>query len=80
MTARFLLSISIAAASAICAGCATNAAGREPDWYAIGANEGRLGVHAQDDYYESRFSTPAARALYLRGWENGIAQRPAQVW
>jgi hypothetical protein len=54
--------------AALCAGCASGGA---TDWYAIGARDGRLGAFPQDDYMQSRFSTPADRAQYLRGWDAG---------
>jgi len=70
MTPRLLASIFLLAASAGCATYGTT------DWYAIGARDGRLGAWPQDDYMESRFSTPNDRAQYLRGWDDGFAQRP----
>ena len=76
MTPKLLVSISIVAASALCAGCAATDTGDDPDWYAIGARDARLGAGPRDDYFESRFSTPADRTLYLRGWEAGHLQRP----
>jgi hypothetical protein len=75
MTPRLLVSIFFVA---LCAGCA--ATGSSTDWYSLGANEGRLGAGPQEAYLESRFSSPADRQLYLRGWEAGFAQRPVQSW
>jgi|1185.fasta_scaffold1066662_2 hypothetical protein len=81
MTRKLLMaSLSIVAASALCVSCSTTGASTSPDWYAIGANEGRLGVGPQDDYLESRFSSSADRDLYLRGWDDGFTQRPMQSW
>jgi hypothetical protein len=73
MTPRFFASISILAASALCAACTT--AGNT-DWYSIGTRDGRIGAWPQDDYMQSRFGTSADRAQYLRGWEDGFARRP----
>ncbi|HWI39322.1 MAG TPA: hypothetical protein VNU64_22925 [Burkholderiales bacterium] len=70
MTPRLFFSISLLAASAACA------SGGTTDWYDIGARDGRLGVWPQDEYLQSRFSTPRDRELYLRGWDAGFAQRP----
>ena len=75
MTRRILLST---LAIAFCAGCASTASG-DTDWYAIGTRDARLGAFPQDEYLQSRFSTPADRARYLRGWEDGFAQRPHPV-
>lgn len=71
MTPRFLVLISL-----LVAGCATNGS---TNWYDIGARDGRLGAFPQDDYLESRFSTSADRAQYLRGWDAGFAQRRGPV-
>ena len=79
MTPRVFVSIFIFAVSALSASCATTGPDGSPDWYAIGANEGRLGARPQEDHYASRFSTPADRMRYLRGWEAGFAQRPTPV-
>lgn len=69
MTPRLLACLFILA----CAGCAT---GANTDWYAIGARDGRLGAWPHDEYLQSRFSLSSDRAQYLRGWEDGFAQRP----
>ena len=68
MTPRLFVLISLLAA-----GCATDGS---TDWYGIGARDGRLGAFPQDDYLQSKFSTSADRAQYLRGWEAGFARRP----
>lgn len=80
MMRRLAVCISIIAASTLCVSCAATGTGQKPDWYAIGANEGRLGAGPQDDYLESRFSSSPDRQLYVRGWEDGFAQRPMQSW
>ena len=75
MTPRIFLSM---IAIAFCAGCASITGG-DTGWYAIGTRDGRLGVFPQDEYLQSRFGTSADRASYLRGWEDGFAQRPHPV-
>ena len=76
MTPRLFVFISLLAASALCAGCATSGA---TDWYDIGARDGRLGVWPQVEVLQSRFSTSSDREQYQHGWDAGFAQRPHPV-
>lgn len=53
-------------------GCAVDCG---PDWYDIGARDGRLGAY-QAQLYASRCSTPVDTQRYDEGWQAGAAQRP----
>jgi hypothetical protein len=57
------------------AGCAADCG---PDWYEIGARDGRLGAY-QAQLYASRCSVPVDNARYDEGWQAGAAQRPRIV-
>ena len=76
MTPRLFLSVLALAAISFGAGCTALGASGSTDWYDIGVIEGRLGAFPQDEYFASRFSTPGDREKYLRGWQDGFAQRP----
>jgi len=62
----------IAACCAIFGGCAADCG---PDWYSIGARDGRLGV-MQIDRYAGHCAGPVDRARYAEGWDAGNAMRP----
>ncbi len=57
------------------AGCAADCG---PDWYEIGARDGRLGAY-QAGIYARRCSVPVDTARYDEGWRAGFDQRPRIV-
>jgi hypothetical protein len=74
MSSRLLLASFLALAAGT--GCATVGADGATDWYSIGARDGRLGAWPDAGYLQSRLRTPGDRELYIRGWDDGFAQRP----
>jgi hypothetical protein len=63
----------IAACCAILGGCAADCG---PDWFSVGARDGRLGVESQVDNYAGRCSGPVDRVRYEEGRQAGLAMRP----
>lgn len=61
------------AACVLVAGCAADCG---PDWYAIGARDGRLGADSQIERYAGRCGGPVDSARYAEGREAGLAMRP----
>jgi len=62
------------------AGCAATAADCGPDWFAVGARDGRLGAQPQAEFYAARCAAPVDAARYSDGWRAGYDQRPLPSW
>lgn len=77
---QMLLALRFVAAAAfvvIAGGCAAvTAADCGPDWYAIGARDGRLGARPQAEFYAARCAGPVDTARYMNGWQAGVYERP----
>jgi hypothetical protein len=72
--------VAAAACSVIASGCAVTAADCGPDWYAIGARDGRLGARPQAELYAARCTAQVDTARYMNGWEAGFYERPIPGW
>lgn len=47
-----------------------------PDWHAVGVRDGRIGAQPQVESYAGRCGVGVDSAEYLRGWQEGVRQRP----
>jgi len=72
--------VAAAACAAIMSGCAATAADCGPDWYAVGARDGRLGAQPQAQFYATRCAGPVDSTRYMDGWQAGFADRPIPLW
>jgi len=72
--------VAVAACGMIASGCAITAADCGPDWYAIGARDGRLGARPQAEFYAARCAAQVDTARYVDGWQAGFNERPIPLW
>ncbi len=80
---QMLLTLRFVAAAAFCViagGCAVTSADCGPDWYAIGARDGRLGARPQAEFYAARCAGQVDTARYTNGWQAGFDERPIPLW
>ena len=63
----------------VAGGCATSG-DCGPDWYAVGARDGRLGARPQAELYAGRCAGKVDAARYADGWQAGFDQRPIPLW
>jgi len=72
--------VAAAACAAILSGCAATGADCGPDWYAVGARDGRLGATPQAELYARRCAAAVDSTRYMDGWQAGFYERPIQEW